>query len=175
MKTSLATGMRSRGLVIISHLCLWFLLYLAIRGIGGKTPDLREAEGFSGSPQSPTPVAKIDHLFSGGIWPKNVVSTNSPTPFQTAYFIPQATPTPPPPTTRKIELTYQGFYRAGTDTASVMVKMGDSFLVAGVGKKLTANLFAAQAGVLSLLLTISGGQTNLLLLNTKKEIEVPLP
>jgi hypothetical protein len=175
MKPSITTGMRSRGLVIGSHLCLWFLLYLGIRGLGGTTPDLREAEGFSGSPQSPAPVAKIEHLFTSDIWPKNVISTNSPTPFQTAYFIPQAAPTPPPPTTRKIELTYQGFYQTGTNTANVMVKMGDAFLVAGVGGKLTANLFAAQASVASLLLTNAGGQTNLLLLNTKKEIEVPLP
>jgi hypothetical protein len=175
MKTPLASGMRSRSLVIVSHLCLWFLLYLAIRGVGGKTPDLREAEGFSGSPQNSTPVAKIEQLFTRGIVPRNVISLNSPSPFQTSHFIPQATPAPPPPTTKKIELTYQGFYQQGTNTAHAMVKMGDAFLAAEVGKKLTANLFAAQASVTSLLLTNNAGQTNLLTLNTKKEIEVPLP
>ena len=57
----------------------------------------------------------------------------------------------------------------------IIVKLADAFLDTLVGAKITANLFAAEATMQSLTLTNPAAQTNLLLLNTKKEIEVPIP
>jgi hypothetical protein len=52
--------------------------------------------------------------------------------------------------------------------------VGDLFVVAVIGAPITTNLFVADASLQSLLLTNHVAQTNLLPLNVKKEIEVPI-
>ena len=175
MLSALSQALRSRWFVLGAHGAFWFLLYLALMGVGGKNPDFREAQAFSTPPQSPAPVAKLDRLFTPGAWPKSLGDTNALNPFFTRHFIPPPTPAPPPPTTRKIELTYQGYYQMVDNPKQAMVKLGDAFLVAAVGAKLTANVFAAEATMQTLTLTNLAGQTNIIQLNTKKEIEVPIP
>jgi len=55
-----------------------------------------------------------------------------------------------------------------------MVKLGDAILAAQVGSNVTANLFAADASGTSLTLTNPAGQTNLLPLNAKTQMKVPI-
>jgi len=167
--------LRSRWFAVGLHAGLWLLLCVAITSLGGNSPIYREADSVLVPPQSPAPVAKLTDLFSPGSWPKTLGDTNTINPFYTRHFIPPQTPVPPPPTTRKIELTYQGFYETSDNSKRVIVKLGDAFLVAAVGTKVTANLYAVQATMQALTLTNPAAQTNVLLLNTKKEIEVPIP
>jgi hypothetical protein len=174
MNNTLAQILRGRGFAIGVHACLWLLLYLSLSRLGGRAPDLRELDVNSSPAQSPAPVAGLAKLFAPGVWPRAVIETNLLSPFFTRHFIPPPAPTPPPPTTRKIELTYQGFFQTGDGPKQVIVKLGDAFLVTGIGSKMTANLFAADASMQSLILTNPAAQTNLLLLNTKKEVEVPV-
>jgi hypothetical protein len=175
MLTALSQALRSRWFVVGAHAVFWVLLYFALTGVGGKSPDFREAQAFSTPSQSPAPIAKLDKLFAAGVWPKALGDTNSLNPFFTRHFIPPQTPAPPPPTTRKIEVTYQGYFQTGDGPRQAMVKLGDAFLVASVGAKLTANVFAAEATMQTLTLTNLTAQTNIIQLNTKKEIEVPIP
>jgi hypothetical protein len=86
---------------------------------------------------------------------------------------------PAAPTTRKFELTYQGFYGGGdrpkyTVVKIADVKLGDSFVVSPLGGKVISNVFVADASFQALVLTNTTAQTNILLLNVKKEIEVPI-
>jgi hypothetical protein len=173
MKQALLHLLRNRWFAVIVHILLWCLLYVALRGMGGRTPEFRDAKASSAPPQTVVPVNKLDELFAATPgWPTNH-ATNETGPFYTRHFIPPTAPVPPAPTTKKIELTYQGFYDAEGGKRTI-VKFGDEFLVSALGAKITANLYAAQASMQSLLLTNTSGQTNLLLLNTKKEIEVPI-
>ncbi len=55
-----------------------------------------------------------------------------------------------------------------------MVKLDDAILVTQVGSNLTANLFAADASITSLTLTNPAAQTNLLPLNAKTKMKVPI-
>src|SRR3954469_10864781 len=128
--TAFFQTLKSRWFVVCVHVGLWCLLYLAIIGMGGKTPEFREADSFSTAPQTLAPVAKLEQLFAPGTWPKPLTDTNALSPFFTRYFIPAQTPAPPPPTTRKIELTYLGFYQTAELPKQVMVKLADSFLTA---------------------------------------------
>jgi hypothetical protein len=174
MKQAIVHLLRSRSFVVAVHVGLWVLLYLALRGIGGRTPEFRDARATSAPIQSVVPVSKLDELFAVAPIPVPGTNTNENGLFFTRYFIPPTTPVPPPPTTKKIELTYQGYYDSAGGKRAI-VKLGNDFLITKLGSNVTANLFAAQATMQSLLLTNAAAQTNLLLLNTKKEIEVPLP
>ncbi len=166
--------LRNRWLMLSLHVGLWLLIYLTASNLGGKAPDFREADTFSTPPSRLPPVTKIAPLFAPGVWPKSVLDTNTLDPFFTRHFIPTAPAPPPAPTTRKIELTYQGFYQTASGPRQTLVKMGDAFLITPLGAKVTANLFVSDATVLSLTLTNLARQTNVLTLNTKKELEVPI-
>jgi len=163
--------LRSRWFVVFVHLCLWVLLYLGAVGIGGKTPDFHESDSFSTPAQSPAPVARLDQLFAADVWPKWPGDANAPSAFFTRHFIPAV---PAPPTVRKFELTYQGFYQSGDSPKQTMIRLGDSFLITPIGGRVISNLFVADATMQNLMLTNTTAATNVLALNQKKEVEVPL-
>lgn len=165
---------RSRWFATAVHVALWCILYLALTHLGGKTPEFRIADSTTPPPPNPVPVASMESLFSSAQWPNPQTLTNSPNPFFTKHFVPIPSPTPPPPTTRKVEVTYQGYYQAGDTVKHIIVKVGDLFVAAVVGAPITTNLFVADASMQSLLLTNHVAQTNLIPLNAKREIEVPI-
>ena len=174
MKQILTQTVRSRWLVVGFHAGLWLLIYLAASNLGGKAPDLRETDSTAAPPSRLPPVARLASLLAPGVWPKTILETNSLDPFFTRHFIPPPPAPPPAPTTRKIELTYQGFYQTADAPKQTIVKFGDAFLITTPGAKLTANLFVSEATVQALTLTNLARQTNILPLNTKKELEVPI-
>jgi hypothetical protein len=153
------------------HAGLWLLLYLALTHLGGKAPDFREADAVANPPQSPAPVAGLEHLFLPGIWPKALVQTNLFNPFYTTNFV---QPPPPPPTTRKIEVAYQGFSQIGGGIKQVGYKLDNVFKIAPIGAQIATELFIANASIQALTLTNLGAQTNIILLNTNKDIIVPI-
>jgi hypothetical protein len=171
MPPILKRALRNRWFTTCVHAGMWFLLYLAVVNLGGRAPEMRDAEGVAGPPHSLVPVAGLEHLFSPGSWPKSIADTNRLNPFVTRYFIPQA---PPPPTTRKIEVTYQGFYQTGNGPKNTIFKLGDAFVVAPIGARIATNLLIADATMQALTLTNLTAQTNILPLNVKQELVVPI-
>ena len=163
--------LRSRWFVVFIHLCLWVMIYLAAAGIGGKTPEFHETDSFSAPAQSPAPVARLEQLFAPDVWSKGPAQTNAASAFYTRHFIPAA---PLPPAVGKFELTYQGFYQSGDNRKQTMIRLGDSYLVTPVGGRVISNLFVADATMQILTLTNPAAKTNILALNQKKEVEVPL-
>lgn len=174
MATSTMQTLRSRWFAIGVHVGLWVVFYLAVTHLGGKTPQFHIAESSSASSPEPVPVAKIDSLFASGQGAIPRAATNTLNPFFTKYFVPIPSPKPPEPTTRKIEVTYQGFYQAGDDLKHAVVNVAGDFVVASIGASIATNLFVADATLQNLILTNLSAQTNLLLLNAKKEIEIPI-
>jgi hypothetical protein len=167
--------LRSRWFSAGLHAGLWLLLLLAVIGIGGgRAPHFREAEADPTTVSTPVPVAKLEKLFTPTNWPKNVVDASSLNPFVTTYFMPTNPPPPPPPTTRKVELTYQGFYRTAEGPKYTLLRLGDALVSVPVGGRVVTNLYVIEATLQTLTLTNSAAQTNVLTLNTKKEVEVPL-
>jgi hypothetical protein len=171
MPPLLKKTLRSRWFVIGIHVGLWFLLYLAVTKLSGKAPDYHDADAATTPPQSPAPVAGLERLYSPGAWPGSLVETNQLNPFSTRYFVP---PAPPPPTTRIIEVTYLGFYQTGAGPKQTIFKLGDAYVVAPIGARIATNLFIAEAMMQVLTLTNLTAQTNIVPLNAKKEITVPL-
>jgi hypothetical protein len=161
----------SRWFVASVHAGLWLLLYLVIASLGGKAPVFRDADAVATPPQNFAPVAGLEGLFSPGARPGSLSVTNQLNPFFTRYFVP---PTPPPPTTRKIEVTYQGFYQSEDGPKHSIFKLDESFTVALIGAKIAPDLFVADATMQALTLTNLAAQTNIVPLNAKKEIMVPI-
>ena len=173
--------LRSRGFAVCLHACLWLLLCLAMRNLGGRAPDFRE--GISSSAPAPTavPVVRLEGLFAAMALPAPARERNAFNPFFTRYFVPPPTPAPPPPpppppppTTRKIDAVYQGFYQTADGPKHVMVKVADALVIAPVGAPIATNHFVAEATMQMLTLTNPAAQTNFLLLNIKKELEIPI-
>jgi hypothetical protein len=162
---------RHTWFVVGVHAGLWFLLYLALTHLGGKAPDFREAGAVTNPPQSPAPVAGLERLFLPGIWPKSLVQTNLLNPFFTTNFIP---PPPPPPPTRKIEVTYQGYSQIGEGIKQIGYKLDHVFNIAPIGAQIATELFIADASIQALTLTNVAAQTNIVGLNTNKEIIIPI-
>jgi hypothetical protein len=169
--------LRNRWVVFGLHGALWLLLYLVLVNLGGKPPAYTDSPISPGSTnQSLPPMTQLAGLFA---------STNSPTnrfqdpalmnPFVTKHFVPAPAPAPPPPpTTRKVELTYLGFYQTEGGQQQTMIQFTNAFLVAPVGGKVLSNLFVSSVTMQSLALTNTLAQTNVLPVNVKKVVEVPL-
>ena len=175
MPPVITRALRSPWCVVGLHAALWFLLYLAVTSLGGKAPDFHEAGAVAKPPQSPAPVAAIERLFAQGLQTQSLRDTNALNPFVTRYFVPPAPPAPPPPpTNRKIEVTYQGFYQTGDGQKQTIFRLGEAYVVAPVGARVVTNLFIAAATMQAMTLTNLEAQTNIVPLNTKREIVVPI-
>ena len=69
-----------------------------------------------------------------------------------------------------------GVFRAGKPVAgaALMLRFGDTLIGIPVGGSVVSNLFVAEATFKTLTLTNHIAQTNVLTVNVKKEVEVPL-
>jgi hypothetical protein len=173
MKQPFLQTLKSRWFAVCAQAAIWLLVILAAIGLTGKMPQVREEDSFSVPPQDPVPVSKLGHLFGPETGQMPPAATNAVSAFYTKHFVPPPVQTPPAPTTRKFELTYQGFYEA-ENVRRTVVKIGEGFVVSNIGGRVISNLFVADASFQALVLTNPAAQTNILILNTKKEIEVPI-
>lgn len=169
LKETLRSRWFSGGL----HVGLWLLLGLVVAGLGGRRPQFGETDADPLAVQKPVPVAKLETLFAPDNWPKHVVDAASENAFATLHFKPPVVPVPPP-TTRRVELTYQGFYQSSDGPQRTLLKLGDALVAVPVGGVVVTNLWVADAGFKTLTLTNSAGQTNVLAVNTAQTVEVPL-
>jgi hypothetical protein len=160
---------KSRWFVSVLHAGLWLLLALAVLRLRGTSPHFLETTSHTSPAQTPVPVTRLENLFAPELWPKYGSDTNSP--FATRHFIP---PPPPPTTTRKVEVTYQGFYQTDPDSKHVFLQVDGALVVTLVGSRIATELFVADATMQALTLTNATAQTNVLAVNTKKVLEVPV-
>jgi len=163
--------LKSRWFATFVHVGLWVLLAAALVKLGGTSPPYLETSSYTSPAQSPVPVARLDRLFDSLPAAQAATAPGVPSSFTTTYFVP---PPPPPPTTRKVALTYLGFYQTGNNPRRVFLKMDEALCVSSMGDQIATNLFVAEAGMQTLTLTNSAAQTNVLTLNAKKTVEVPL-
>jgi hypothetical protein len=174
MSAGITDSVRSRGFAVAVHLGLWLLLYLAVVGFRAKPPEYQDGDVAAGPAQSPVPVAHLDQLFSSTAITNIFPPTNVSTLFFTKHFTPAPVAPAAPPTTTKIELTFAGMYQTSDGTPQSLVKFGEQFINSLPGARVASNLFVADITMQTLTLTNPAGQTNLLPLNVKKQIEVPL-
>jgi hypothetical protein len=163
--------LKSRWFATFVHVGLWTLLAVALIKLGGASLPYLETSSYTSPAQSLVPVARLDRLFDSQPAATPVIAPGTPSSFATTYFVP---PPPPPPTTRKVAITYLGFYQTGDAPRRVFLNMDEALYVSSIGDQIATNLFVAEAGMQMLTLTNSVAQTNVLTLNAKKVLEVPI-
>ena len=164
--------LRSRGFAGVVLAGLALLLYLTTLHLGGRAPSYQEFSSSQSSVSVPVPVFRLGTVFERDGSAAAPGASKPESAFFTRHFGPA--PAPPPPTTRTFELTYLGYYSSAGAARQVMVQLGTGYLVVPVGERALSNLFVAVATMKELVLTNDGGQTNLLPLNIKKAVEVPI-
>lgn len=180
----LGETLRSRWFSIGLHVGLWLLVLLVVKDSspGGGTLRFSNARATPNAPL-PVPVAKLSGLFARGKSAEAPVASGNPHFFATTHFVPRTppptvssptAPPPPPPTTWKLELTYQGFFRTGDGPKHAILRLPEKLVSIPVGSMVVSNLFVLDATPQTLTLTNTATQTNLLPLNAKQVIEVPL-
>jgi hypothetical protein len=162
---------KSRWFVSVLHAGLWLLLALAILRLRGPASHFLETTSHTAPAQNVVPVARLEKLFAPEAWLKPPGVTNAPSLFATRHFIP---PPPPPTTTRKVEVTYHGFYQTDEDSKHVFLQVDSALVATLVGSRIAPELFVADATMQALTLTNAAAQTNVLTVNTKKVLEVPV-
>ncbi|HNQ90128.1 MAG TPA: hypothetical protein PKM73_16040 [Verrucomicrobiota bacterium] len=156
----------------------WFSLLLAVglgvllvallAGLGGSMPALSTPVVAPNPLTLPAATGQVERLFSTSSLPRLVMPTNAVNPFFTLHFQP-----PPPPPTKKIDLLYIGSFETSRGTRCGYVRLGENLLILTNGAKVVADHCVQAIAVRSLTLTNSAGQTNVLIFNAKKTLEVP--
>lgn len=166
---------RDLGLTVLLVLSAALLLYLVVRDFGTGMPELPRAGAAGVSPATRLPAREFQGLFGTDRVPALQVPTNQLGAFYTLYFQPPPKPQPPPPTTRRVEMTYLGYFEAGGKPRSAIVRLGDAQAIVPVGSNLVANVSVNAIELRTLVLTNTAGVTNWILFNVKTNLEVPIP
>lgn len=98
-------------------------------------------------------------------------ATNLPSPFHTTYFQPVA---PPPPTTRKVQVTFRGYYQVAAGLPHAFYEVDGKPFAKAVGAQLVGDWWVQSAGSTALSLTNAAGLTNRIELNKSQTFEIPL-
>lgn len=154
---------------LVALLCL-SLLRLRREGV-----DLNQYRP-AGPREAPSTAADQTRQFFD--WPSAVQwmpLTNAGNPFFTLAIQPPPPPKPPPPppTTRKVEVTYRGFFETSVGVRRAVVQVADQQVLAGRGDKVVGDYLAGEIELRHLTLTNAAGQSVRFEFAKAQPIEVP--
>jgi hypothetical protein len=162
---------RDRWIAALLLIGLVVLLGFVVRHFGVDIPEFPASHRRPPAPTAVVPIGRLDALDSLFKVPQLWRPTNPVTPFYTTHFQP---PPPKPPTTRKVDLTYVGHFRASGGERRAYVRVGDNLFVGPTGSNVVADLTVTDIALRTLTLK-SPTQTNVLEFKVLKQVEVPLP
>jgi hypothetical protein len=161
---------RDRWIAAALLVGLVVLLGSVIRHFGVDIPDFPVSSRPPPPPTAGVPIRRLDSLDALFKVPQLWMPTNALTPFHTTYFQP---PSPKPPSTRKVDLTYVGHVRTSWGELRAYVRVGDTLFVGPVGSNVVADLTVANIAVSNLTVK-STTQTNVLEFKVQQQVEVPV-
>jgi hypothetical protein len=161
----------------------WFLAALLLLGTGlglfflartsGTPPPatMQIAANYTAPLGEPHPE-RIQEMLAPGTVPRLAPLTNGMNPFFTTYF--QPPPAPPPITTRKVELMYQGFFETAEGGRQAFIRVGTNVFIGAPGTNVIANYSVARIEHGSLTLTNEANEPTVLNFRAKTELVVPV-
>jgi hypothetical protein len=162
---------RDRWLATLLLVGLLILLFLVLRDYGVGLPQFPIPARRSESALIPITENRLEELLTPSAVP-TLHTTNLNNPFFTAHFQP---PKPPAPTTRKVNMTYQGFFQTTDGDKYAFVRVDDTDVTIARGRPIVADLHVAEINVRTLVLTNTASRTNVLEFNQTVPVEVPTP
>lgn len=149
------------GLVTLAVLTLWRL--------GGDVPALKPLGSATNRLSTDwLGFAAAQRWFELGELTGLVRQTNQPNPFYTAYFQP-----PPPPSTKRVELTYLGFVESEDRPRRALIQVDNATRLLSAGATVVADHIIVDIARRNLILTNRAGATNVLEFRIKKLLEIP--
>ncbi|MBL9137021.1 MAG: hypothetical protein JNK85_14210 [Verrucomicrobiales bacterium] len=164
-------------LMIPAIVVLALLLALSLSQLthrGAVPPDSRPI----GPLPTPHPAAEQTRQFFA--WPGSVdwrPMTNSGNPFFTLAIqpAPPPKPPPPPPKTRKVDVTYRGFFETAAGIRRAVIQVADKQILCGAGEKFLADYVAVDIGLRQLSSTNTAGVALKLDFAKTASVEIPAP
>lgn len=158
--------------VAVALLVLLSLALLRLRPGSLGDPDL------VGLPLPPVPhpaAAQTRELFSWATAVSRRPLTNAGNPFFTLAIrpTPPPQPPPPPPATKKVDLTYRGFFETSAGVRKALVQVADKQVLAGVGEPVVSEYTVLSIGLGQLALTNKSGAAVQLPFRTNQSLEIP--
>ena len=161
---------RDRWIAILLLAGLTALLTLVLSDYGVGLPAFPTSKSRPETARPPVSSQMLESLIASPNIPRLVPSSPLENPFYTTHFQPQR---PPPPTTRKVNMTYKGFIQSTDGERMAFVRLDDANVTARLGKPLIGDLSVSFIGTTNLTLTNTASQTNLLPFNKTQSVEVP--
>jgi hypothetical protein len=147
-------------------------LFFLVRTSGTPPPDTMQIAANYTAPVGEPHPERILQMLSPGTVPRLLPLTNGMNPFFTIYF--QPPPAPPPITTRKVELMYQGFFETTQGERRAFLRVGTNTFIGAPGTNVIANYSVAQIEHGSLTLTNESNEPTVLNFRAKAELIVPV-
>ena len=169
MRTSLE---KDRWLAVLFLVGILSLIVLVLAQYRIGLPEFPEASAGRTPRTSGVPVDRIQALFATPSTNPGTLLADEANPFYTTFFAPKPAA---PPATRKIALTYQGFYETANGERRAFMKSDEALLVGGVESNVIGNLVIEDIQLRTLRLRGGTAGSNVLEFNAAREIEIPLP
>jgi hypothetical protein len=153
------------------------LLVLSLLGVGGTAEGLAPLRG--GLP-APASHGAADEMRLYMAWLKDVnwqTFTNDRNPFYSVAIKPppRQETSAPAPATRRIEVTYRGFFETSAGVRRAVVQVADKQVLGGIGERIVADLAAMEIELWHLTLTNATGKSVRCDFARPASIEVPAP
>lgn len=161
--------------MVPTAIALIVLLALSLLRLRRDGVDLQQYRP-TGPREAPSTAAHQTRQFFG--WPSTVhwlPLTNASNPFFTLAIQPPPPPKPPapPPSTRKIDVTYRGFFETSAGVRRAVVQVADQQVLAGRGDKVVGDYLAGEIELRHLNLTNAAGQSVRFEFAKTQPLEVP--
>lgn len=154
---------------------LLVLLGLSLLRLRPGTLDDTDVTGSLVPPGSHPAAAQTRQFVT---WPAEIARrplTNAGNPFFTLAIrpTPPPQPPPPPPATKKVELTYRGFFETSAGVRKAVVQVADKQVLAGQGEVVVADFTVLAIELRHLALTNKAGGSVRLGFSTNQPLEIP--
>ncbi|MBP7828069.1 MAG: hypothetical protein KA236_16155 [Verrucomicrobia bacterium] len=156
---------------VVAGVSLLVLILLA-RDLGGAMPILPRFTAVPAPAGAGPTNPRLKEMFAPATLTQLAPATNLPAPFATTFF--QPPPPPPAKKTRKVKLTYHGFFETAAGEKRAFVNVGGATTLLSLGAPVVSDLMISNIQRLELTLRRAVTQEVVIPFRGSTEVEVPI-
>jgi hypothetical protein len=147
------------------------ILVLLVKDFKDALPGLPRFEPSTAATFPGPTNSRLPELFAPATLAATFQATNLPPPFFTTFF--QPPPPPPKRLTRKVNLTYNGFFETAGGQKRAYITVGEKLELLSLGVPVVADVMISNIVRTELTLYQAGTQAVVIPFRSSKEVEVP--